>query len=146
VAAGPGPPGTAVVAAPAPTPASGIVLEAVAPAPVSSAPVSSAPASSAPASQIIACPSPVQIGAAVLKTAGQGTYRVDGSLRDVVTPRSWRFARMIGDFCVFTTTSADGRAWVQGAPSGAAHVVSSTPWGDETIRVTTARPALLLRS
>ena len=131
VSTGPGPPGTAVVAAPAPTPASAIVLETVAPGPVSPATVSRAT---------------VKIGAAVVKTAGQGTYRVDGSLRDVVTPGQWRFARMIGRFCVFTTASAQGRAWVQGGRGGAAHVVSSTPWGDETIRVTTTRPALLMRS
>jgi hypothetical protein len=136
VSTGPGPAGTAVVAAPAPTPASAIVLETAAPGPVSPATVSRATVS----------PATVKIGAAVLKTAGQGTYRVDGSLRDVVTPAQWRFARMIGRFCVFTTASAEGRAWVQGGPTGAARVVSSTPWGDETIRVTTARPALLLRS
>jgi hypothetical protein len=35
---------------------------------------------------------------------------------------------------------------VEKGPSGAAHIVSSTPWGDETIRVTTARPATLVRS
>ncbi len=123
---GPGPPGTATVAAPAPTPASGIVLEAL-------------PGGSAPTA-------PVKIGAAVLRTAGQGTYRVDGSLRDAVVPGRWRFAGMIGQFCIFTEPSAAGRAWVENGPTGAAHVVSSTPWGDETIRVTSARPATLVRS
>jgi hypothetical protein len=124
--AGPGPPGTAVVTAPAPTAASGIVLEAT-------------PGGSVPSA-------PVTIGAAVLRTEGQGTYRVDGSLRDAVAPGRWRFAGMIGQFCIFTEASAAGRAWVEKGPSGAAHIVSSTPWGDETIRVTTARPATLVRS
>jgi hypothetical protein len=124
--AGPGPPGTATVAARAPTPASGIVLEAL-------------PGGLAPTA-------PVEIGAAVVRTAGQGTYRVDGSLRDAVTPGRWRFAGMIGDFCIFTQASAAGQAWVENGPPGAAHVVSSTPWGDQVIRVTTTRPATLLRS
>jgi hypothetical protein len=124
--AGPGPPGTATVAAPGPTPASGIVLEAL-------------PGGSAPSA-------PVKIGAAVLRTAGQGTYRVDGSLRDAVVPGRWRFDGMIGQFCIFTQASAAGRAWVENGPTGAAHVVSSTPWGDETIRVTATRPATLVRS
>ena len=50
----------------------------------------------------------------VVRTAGQGTYRVDGSLRDFVTPARWRFAGMIGLFCIFTEASAAGRAWVEG--------------------------------
>jgi hypothetical protein len=114
------------VAAPAPTPASGIVLEAVPGGPVPTA--------------------PVEIGAAVVRTAGQGTYRVDGSLRDAVAPGRWRFAGMIGPFCIFTEASATGQAWVENGPPGAARVVSSTPWGDQVIRVTTTRPATLLRS
>ncbi len=118
-------PGTAVVSAPAPFPASGIVLESV-------------PGGTATRARM-------EIGAAVVRTAGQGTYRVDGSLRDAVNHR-WRFAGMIGRFCLFTEPSAQGQAWVQGGSSGVAHVVSSTPWGDQTIRVTTTRPATLVRS
>jgi hypothetical protein len=129
--AGPGAPGEAVVTAPQPTPASGIVFEAVAGDTTSPGDAGAGGA---------------QIGAAVVRTAGQGTYRVDGSLRDVVTPGRWRFAGMIGRFCVFTEASAAGRAWVQGAPPGTARVVSSTPWGDATIRVTTARRATLVWS
>ena len=124
--AGPRQPGTATVSAPSPTPASGIVLEAVTGGTHPTA--------------------PVKIGAALVGTAGQGTYRVDGSLRDSVTPARWHFAGMIGVFCVFTEASAAGRAWVQGGPKGAARVVSSLPWGDQTIRVTTARPATLVRA
>jgi len=119
-------PGPAVVSAPRPTPASGIVLEAV-------------PGGTAPGAA-------VGIGAALVRTAGQGTYRVDGSLRDYVTPGRWHFAGMIGVFCVFTEPSAAGRAWVEGGSRGQARVVSSTPWGDQTIRVSTTRPATLVRS
>ena len=116
--------GTVEVAAPAPTAASGVVLEAE---------------GSTPAA-------PVEIGAVVLRTAGQGTYRVDGALRDAVSSPRWRFRGMIGVFSIFTQASAAGRAWVQGVPHATAHVVSTTPWGDETFRVTTNRPATLVRS
>jgi len=88
---------------------------------------------------------PTEVGAAVVRTAGQGTYRVDGSLRDIVAPPQWHFARTIGPFPVFEAAAPSGEAWVQGAPGGRARVVSSTPWGDETIRVTSPRPALLVR-
>jgi hypothetical protein len=115
-----------VVSARAPTPASGVVLEAL-PTPTVASPR-------------------VEIGAVLARTAGQGTYRLDGSLRDAVTPARWRFAGMIGVFSVFTEASAAGQAWVQGGRTGAAHVVSSTPWGDQTIRVTTPRRATLVRS
>jgi len=119
-------PGTAVVAASRPTRAGAIVLEAV-------------PGANAPRAAL-------SIGAAVVRTAGQGTYRVDGSLRDFVTPARWHFAGMIGLFCIFTEASAAGRAWVQGGSGGRARVVSDTPWGDQTIRVVTTRPAILVRS
>ncbi len=118
-----------MVSAPGPTPASGVVLE---------------PEAGVGAG--MGAPGPLGIGAVVLRTAGQGTYRVDGSLRDSVTPARWRFAGMIGVFCVFTEASAAGRAWVQGGSGGRARVVSSTPWGDQTVRVSAARPATLVRS
>ena len=106
---------------PGPKPSSGVVLEA-------------GSGSSAP----------VDIGAVILRTAGQGTYRIDGSLRDAVTPQRWRYRGMIGPFSIFTQASASGRAWVQsrvrGGPAATAHVVSTTAWGDETVRVTTAHP------
>jgi hypothetical protein len=88
----------------------------------------------------------VSVGAAVLRTAGQGIYRVDGSLRDIVVPSQWRFDGLIGVFCVFTQTTAAGRAWVEGSPGASARVVSGTPWGDETIEVRTSRPATLVRA
>jgi hypothetical protein len=88
----------------------------------------------------------VVVGAAVVRTAGQGTYRVDGTLRDIVAPGRWHFAGTIGVFCVFTTSTAAGQAWVEGAPSGRARITSATPWGDTTIRVTTPSPATLVRS
>ncbi len=122
-------PGTDRVSAPGPTPASGIVFEV--------APGDNGPGPSA---------ARVVIGAAVVRTAGQGTYRVDGALRDAVSSARWRYRGMIGPFSIFTQPSAAGRAWVEGRAKSTVHVVSSTPWGDETVRVTTARPATLVRS
>ncbi len=89
---------------------------------------------------------PVAVEAAVVHTAGGVAYRVDGSLRDIVAPPRWHFVGMDGVFCVFAPASASGRAWVSGAPSAAVHVVSDSAWGDETIRVRTARSATLVRS
>jgi hypothetical protein len=91
-------------------------------------------------------PATVEVGDAVVRTAGQGTYRVDGSLRDIVTPPRWHFLGTIGAFCVFAQPSARGRAWVSGDASATARVVADAPWGAQTIRVTTARPATLVRS
>jgi hypothetical protein len=88
----------------------------------------------------------VAVGDALVRTAGQGTYRVDGSLRDVVTSPRWRFVGMDGDFCVFAQPAAEGRAWIAGDAAATARVVSDTPWGDETIRVDTDRQATLVRS
>jgi len=125
IGSAPARPGSAQVSMPGPDPASGLVLETGA-------------------------GSPVEIGAVILHTAGQGTYRIDGSLRDAVTPARWRYRGMIGPFSIFTEASAAGRAWVQsrsrGGPAATAHVVSTTPWGDETVRVITAHPATLVRS
>ncbi len=88
----------------------------------------------------------LSIGAAVVDTAGQGTYRVDGTLRDIVTPGTWHLVGTIGPFCIFSSPAAQGRAWVEGAASGGALVTDETPWGDTTIRVTTPTPATLVRS
>ncbi len=96
--------GTETVRPPAPTAASGIVLEAV--AEPASGPLPGASATPAPVR-------PVRVEAAVVRTEGQGTYRVDGSLRDAVTPGRWRYAGMLGPFSLFTEASA-GSAWVQG--------------------------------
>jgi len=121
-------PGTRRVNASAPTASSGIVFEA------------------GPDTTPGLTPERVVIGAAVVRTAGQGTYRVDGSLRDAVMSPRWRYRGMIGPFSIFTQSSAAGQVWVQGDPHSAVRVVSSTPWGDETVRVTTSRPATLVRS
>jgi hypothetical protein len=86
------------------------------------------------------------IGQAIVRTAGQGTYRMDGSLRDILTAPRWRFLGMDGDFCVFAQSAARGRAWVDGDPGSTARVVSDTPWGAETVRVEASRAALLVRS
>jgi hypothetical protein len=88
----------------------------------------------------------VTVGDVVLRTAGQGTYRVDGSLRDIVAPPMWNYVANVGFFDVFYQPTARGRAWVTGDPSATAHVVSDTPWGDETIRVDTQHRATLVRS
>jgi hypothetical protein len=88
----------------------------------------------------------VKIGDATVRTAGQGIYRVDGSLRDIMTAPRWRFVGMDGVFCVFAQSAARGRAWVDGDPGSTARVVSDTPWGDETIRIDTSRAAVLVRS
>ncbi len=88
----------------------------------------------------------VAVGAALVRTAGQGTYRVDGSLRDFVDPPRWRFVGRDGVFSVFAQSVARGRAWVTGGAPAAAHVVSDEPWGAETIRVDSHGPALLVRS
>ncbi len=96
---------------------------------------------------LLAAPgAPVTVGAALVRTAGQGTYRVDGSLRDIVTPPRWHFIGRDGVFSVFDQPSAQGRAWVVGGAPGAARVVSDTPWGDETIEVHAPRPSVLIRS
>jgi hypothetical protein len=130
--------GTVTVSAPSPTSSSGIVFEVVAPA-ASSAGFSGGPIPDGDAGEL-------EAGAAVVDTAGQGTYRLDGSLRDSVTSQRWRYRGMIGVFSIFTQPAAAGRAWVQHGSHAAAHVVSTTPWGDETVQVTTARPATLVRS
>jgi hypothetical protein len=103
----------------------------------------------APASGVTAAPGRaggLTVGEAVVRTAGQGTYRVDGTLRDAVGGPAWRYAGTIGPFCVFTRTDTMGHAWVTGDPSATARLVSSYPWGDETVRITTSRPATLVRS
>jgi hypothetical protein len=88
----------------------------------------------------------VTVGDAIVRTAGQGTYRVDGSLRDIVTGPRWHFVGTDSVFAVFAQPGARGRAWVTGASGASARVVSDAPWGAETIRVDTPRPATLVRS
>jgi hypothetical protein len=85
------------------------------------------------------------VGAALVSTAGQGTYRVDGSLRDVIDTPDWRFDRTIGPFAVFSSDRASGRAWLDPGSAGTAHVLSSPPWGVERIEVRCDEPAVLVR-
>jgi hypothetical protein len=133
-----------VAAGRAPRRASGIVLLATSTAPApgqqpeaaGSGPTVSGPVASGP----------VVVGDALVRTAGQGSYRLDGSLRDVVTSPRWRFVGMDGDFCVFAQPAAKGRAWIAGDAAARARVVSDTPWGDETIGVDTDTRATLVRS
>lgn len=82
--------------------------------------------------------------APVVLTAGQGTYRVDGSLRDIVTPPAWTFTGMIGIFPAFAARAPSGAAWVTGSP-GRVRVLSDTPWGTESLQVSTTAPATLVR-
>ena len=86
------------------------------------------------------------VGEALVRTAGQGTYRVDGSLRDIVTGSRWHYVGPDGYFSVFAPRTADGRAWVVGAAGATARVVDSSPWGSETVRVDSSRTATLVRS
>ncbi|HYA68813.1 MAG TPA: hypothetical protein VED63_08775, partial [Acidimicrobiales bacterium] len=90
---------------------------------------------------------PWRVATPVVATAGQGTYRLDGTLVDDVTAPRWHFVGMIDVFPVFTQTGAAGRAWVVGSrgPSSA-HIIGSTPWGDQTIEVTTPTAATLVRN
>lgn len=90
-------------------------------------------------------PPTVSMGQAVVDTAGQGTYRLDGGLRDVVTEPDWHFAGTIGVFSVFTESDAVGRAYLTQSSAGSATVTSDPAWGTETIEVRTTRPATLVR-
>jgi hypothetical protein len=101
-------------------------------------------ASAAPPS--IGAGATASVGEALVRTAGQGTYRVDGSLRDIVTGGRWHYIGPDGYFSVFAPRTADGRAWVVGAAGATARVVDSSPWGSETIRVDASRSATLVRS
>lgn len=87
----------------------------------------------------------LSIGAATVATAGQGTYRVDGSLRDWLSAPTWRFDGTIGVFAVFTTTKASGRAFLEPSGAGTARVLSSPPWGADRIEVHSDAPAVLVR-
>ncbi|HZU79906.1 MAG TPA: hypothetical protein VE991_08310, partial [Acidimicrobiales bacterium] len=86
----------------------------------------------------------VSLGAPVLDTAGQGTYRVDGGFRDVVTAPAWHFAGAIGPFGVFERTTLKGRTWLTGA--GTTKVLEDEPWGTEAVSVRAPAPTMLVRS
>ena len=70
-----------------------------------------------------------------MRTAGQGTYRIDGSLRDIVTAPRWRFVGMDGDFCCLRPVGRPRSRLGRRRSGVTARVVSDTPWGTETIRV-----------
>jgi len=104
------------------------------------------------------------VDAPVVRTAGQGTYRLNGSLATAVSGPRWRTDGSIGIFPLFTTAHAAGQAWLapdaasaaRSAPvvgttaaagaAGSVRVTSSEPWGTETIVVHATRPEVLVRS
>ncbi len=86
----------------------------------------------------------VTIGAPVLRTLGQGTFRLDGTLSVALAAAPWRFTGRIGPFAVFEDAKAAGRAWV--SSGGTARVVTTTAWGTDTIRVSAPSDATLVRS
>jgi hypothetical protein len=113
---------------------------------------------------VLAASARVEVAAPVVRTAGQGTYRMDGSLATAVSGPRWRYDGRVGIFPVFTTSRAAGRAWL--APNQAAaeratprtgtttapgaagtvRVVSAQPWGTETLRVSAPRSEVVVRS
>ncbi|HUY63086.1 MAG TPA: hypothetical protein VMV14_01060 [Acidimicrobiales bacterium] len=88
---------------------------------------------------------PVTVADVVLDTAGQGVYRLDGSLRDVVRAPRWHYAGRIGVFCVFTQAKASGLAWTLSVGPSSARIVSDAPWGTEVVRVHSTTGAVLVR-
>jgi hypothetical protein len=87
---------------------------------------------------------PVTVGSAVLDTAGQGTYRLDGGLRDIVASPTWRWVGTIDGFGAFEETPA-GAVHVEPAGAGSARVVAATAWGGDRVALRAARPATLVR-
>lgn len=85
-----------------------------------------------------------RVGPAVVDTAGQGVYRLDSGLRDVVSAPRWRWVGTIADFGVFAEAPS-GAAFVEPAAAGTARVISDSPWGTERIAVRAARAATLVR-
>jgi hypothetical protein len=95
--------------------------------------------------------STVAIGFAAINTAGQGTYRVDGSLLDDVTEPHWRYSGSVDGFGVFENLTPQGQVWIEADGSRAtatasARVLSSNSSGTETISVSSPSSALLIRS
>ena len=84
-----------------------------------------------------------EVGPAVVTTAGQGTYRLDGGLRDTVTWPTWRFLGALDDLGVFEETPS-GSAVLDPAGAGTTRVLSAPPWGTAAIEVRTRVPALLV--
>jgi len=84
------------------------------------------------------------VEAPVVATAGQGTYRLEGGLSQIVTSPTWRYAGTLDDFGVFEEVPA-GAASLVPASAGAARVVSAPDWGNDQIDVHLDRPAVLIR-
>ncbi|MHB8438458.1 MAG: hypothetical protein ACYDD4_04765, partial [Acidimicrobiales bacterium] len=89
----------------------------------------------------------VEIGPAVVDSAGQGVYRLDGPLADFVTGPQWNFVSSLdgGRWAVLRTPQAAGRVAL--APvGGSARITSDTPWGTESILVRSATAVTLVRN
>jgi hypothetical protein len=104
------------------------------------------------------------VGPPLIRTAGQGIYRLDGSLTRTVSGPAWRTDGHIGVFPLFITSQAAGRAWLApdqasaaaalpvpgtaaaAGATGSVRVRSSEPWGTETIAVDATHPEVLVRS
>jgi len=86
----------------------------------------------------------VAVGPAVVWTAGQGAYRLDGGLRDVVTSPRWRYDGQLDDFALFEE-AASGAVLLRPSAAGSARVLSAPAWGTERVEVRTTRPATLVR-
>jgi hypothetical protein len=95
--------------------------------------------------------------ATTVTTVGGARYVMDGELQSALRDASFRFTGYRQGVAVFRTLVtrqpvwiASARATTAGVPAdpavGAAHRVSTTPWGDETDSVTTHQPATLVRS
>jgi hypothetical protein len=89
-------------------------------------------------------PARLEVGPALVHTVAQGTYRLDGGLRDAVAPPRWRFAGSLDGFAVFEE-QPQGAATLEPADAGSARVVSAPPWGSDRIEVHSRAPALLVR-
>jgi hypothetical protein len=89
--------------------------------------------------------SALSAGDAVLDTAGQGSYRLDGGLSDLVTAPGWRWAGSLHGFAVFEESPA-GAVHVVPAGAGRARVVSADPWGDEVVEVRSTSTVTLQRA
>ncbi|TMM19823.1 MAG: hypothetical protein E6G01_01435 [Actinobacteria bacterium] len=94
---------------------------------------------------------PLTVDSASVTTAGSGVLLLAGPLQGAVTAPKWQFVETLGSFAVFHNTGARGRFWVtaaDGGPAPAASVrVTADPLtGNQTVVVTTPRPARVVRS
>ncbi len=87
----------------------------------------------------------LSVQAPLVATAGQGTYRLEGGLSQIVTPPTWSYAGTLEGFAMFEEVPA-GSTSLLPASAGTARVVSAPDWGDDRIDVHLDRPAVLLRN